>query len=792
MRAVFAFTLVVCSVLAGIPAASATLYFEQNSGQFAADWLFVSRSGDSGIGLSRGGMTLTLPSGRQVVVAFAGASAAARVEGRAPDGGVMNYFIGDRRMTGIPRFARVRYSGVFPGVDVEYYGEAGRLEYDVIVHPGADLRSVQLRYEGAERIAIAADGALRVTMPWGELVETPPRAYQVVSGRRQAVEAAFEVAGDGVVGFRAGAHDPALDLVIDPTLLYSSYIGGTDVDSAHAIAVGADEHMYVAGRTASSNTFPVSPWTPVHGGGHDVFVTKLTPGGSNVVFSTFIGGSGDDMAFGLVLDSNDGPCVVGMTDSTDFPLRSARQAALGGGLDAFVLQLGPSGSNLVFSTYLGGETNDGAFSVALDGEGRLYMAGVTESTNFPVRNAYQPNLNVSGEGGMTQDVFLVKWRGTNIEYSTYLGGNSYDGFNEALLVPQFGRMGLAVDTGHCAYIASCTVSTNFPVTANAFQKTNESFFAVAGINLYMDAFLTKFASNGLALEYSTLLGGYENEHGHDVIILSNGVACVVGETGATNFPVTLGALKPAHVTAEVAWDGFLTVVDTAVGTQLVYSTYFGADDGNDQPWAVRRDADSNLWLVGYTDSTNFPVTNAVQATIAGEPDFMGDYPYDVFAAKLAPAATSIVFATYLGGVGKDYGYGLALDAHGVAYLCGMTQSTNFPVLGALQPNHNLGSDVNQADGFVAMMAWPLPVPLLRFTEAAGRVDLAAQGYPSVLYRVEAVGHISDQADWQPPNPYTNWIKAEDARTTLVWTNLIIPTDTVEVVRFYRVAATNAP
>jgi hypothetical protein len=771
----------------------ASLLFEENGGQFEAGLLYVGRTPETILGFARGGFVLRLQDSRQVRVAFEGATGQ-RVEGVEPQAGAVNYLFGadsSKRVTGIRRFARVRYTELFPGIDLVYYGGEGGLEYDVVVRPEADLKVVRLRYEGAEAVAVDAKGALHVRMPWGDLIETAPRAYQATDGAREPVEAAFEVAGRDTVGFRVGAYDRTRELLIDPTLLYSSYLGGRQLDSAHAIAVDSDQHIYVVGRTASSNTFPLANSLQDHAGGYDAFVTKLTPGGTGLVFSTFIGGAGDDMAFGLVLDANDAPCVVGLTDSADFPTRSAAQPVSGGGMDAFVLRLDPAGTNLVFSSYLGGATNDGAFAVALDDEGNLYMAGVTESANFPVRNAYQSNLCAGGEGSLTQDVFLVKWRGTNVEYSTYLGGNSADGFNEALVVPTMSRMGVAVDTGHCAYIASCTVSTNFPVTVNAFQKTNESFIAFGGINLYMDAFLTKFSSNGLTLEYSTLLGGMYNEHGHDVILLSNGVACVVGETGATNFPVTPNALKPAHDTADISWDGFLTILDTAVGTTLVYSTYFGSDDGDDQPWMVRRDLESNLWLVGYTDSTNFPVTNAVQATIAGETNEFG-YFSDVFAAKLSPGGTSLVFATYLGGAGKDFGYGLAVDVHGVAHLCGMTQSTNFPVKGALQPNHQLGSDVNQTDGFVAILAWPLPVPLLRFWENEGRIDLAAQGYPSVQYRLESTPKATDSADWQPPSPYTNWIKPVDALTSIVWTNIWVITDDVEVVRFFRVAATNAP
>jgi plastocyanin len=662
------------------------LHFEANQGQTDDQVKFLARGSGYGLfltptesvlvlrkaeagrpteGVARGAATEKRSSPPEVLrMKLLGADPRPAIEGREELPGKSHYFIGNdpkKWRTDIPQYARVEYKDVYPGVSLAYYGNQGQLEYDFVVSPGGDPQRIRLGIDGAEEIHVDAKGDLVLSLPGGKVVEKAPVVYQEVDGARKAVEGRFVVRGRGEVGFEVGAYEGDRPLVLDPVLLYATYLGGSAYDEGLGIAVDASGNAYVTGRTFSTN-FPTANALQVAfgGGADDAFVAKLNASGSALVYSTYLGGSNGDVGQAIAVDPSGNAYVTGFTYSTNFPTVNPFQAAFGGGQDdAFVAKLNAAGSALVYSTYLGGTNDDEAYGIAVDASGNAYVTGRTYSTNFPTASPLQ-----AAYGGAT-DAFVAKLNaaGSALVYSTYLGGTNTD---EAY--------GIAVDASGSACVTGWTQSTNFP-TANPLQS------APSGGE---DAFVAKLNAAGSALVYSTYLGGSGYEFGQGIAVDASGNAYVTGLTNSTNFP-TVNPLQAANLATY--YTAFVTKVN-ATGSALVYSTYLGGNI-DDHGAGIAVDASGNAYVTGLTDSSNFPTLNPIQAANGGGGD--------AFVAKLSAAGSALVYSTYLGGSGGEYGYGIAADGSGNAYVTGRTSSTNFPTANPLQAAYGGGT----YDAFVA-------------------------------------------------------------------------------------------
>ncbi len=652
----------------------------------------------------------------------------AKVAGLDELPGKSNYFIGNdprKWRTNVPTFAKVKYQGIYPGIDLVYYGNQKQLEYDFVVAPGAnpgaivlDVGTVREPSKRAHRDAplrIAANGDVVIGSDIGEVRFHKPAVYQDVETARRAVsetlrrsvststrllDGRFVLLADNRVGFEVRGYDQTKPLVIDPVLSYSTYLGGSADDAPSAITVDAAGNAYIAGVTASSD-FPTTSGafrTTSPGGIRDAFVTKLNPTGTALVYSTYLGGSdtfffGGDGASGVAVDSAGNAYVTGVTNSTDFPVTpGAFQTTFGGGGftgccapgDAFVTKLDPTGSALVYSTYLGGSGWEVGLGIAIDAAGSAYVAGQTHSTNFPVTpGAFQTSFRGSyGCGGNTNSGFVTKLNpsGSGIVYSTYLGGGGFDT-----------AQGIAVDSAGNAYATGFTSSFDFPVTAGAFQRSGGGGSCPGG---GFDAFLTKLNSTGGAV-YSTYLGGGGDDGGIGIAVDASGSAYVVGQTLSTNFPTTAGAFQTSFGGGS-GNDAFLTKLN-ASGSGLVYSTFLGGS-GNDVGRAIALDSSANAHVTGYTSSTNFPTVSALQASLTGS--------LNAFVATVNPTGSGLIFSSYLGAGGGcgEAGYGVAVDASGSIYVAGQTCSTNFPTTPGAFRTTFTGNPSLGRDGFVAKIS----------------------------------------------------------------------------------------
>ncbi len=529
------------------------------------------------------------------------------------------------------------------------------------------------------------------------LVWARPVAYQVVRGRRRMVAAGYMLTGAGQVGFRIGAYDAHERLIVDPVLRvpaggggavgprglsYSTYLGGNDVDTGHGIAVDAAGNAYVTGYTHSAN-FPLAhAQQRAPGGGYDAFVTKLDSSG-RLVYSTYLGGSGSVVGLGIAVDGAGNAYVTGDTPSLTFPTMHAFQPAYGGGsLDAFVAKLDAQGA-LMYGTYVGGKAQDYGIGIAVDGLGDAYVTGHTSSVDFPTRDALQPAFGGGHGPGVINgvpagDAFVLKLGpdGNSLIYSAYLGGRNDDQGN-----------GIAVDAVGSAYVTGTTASPNFPLRH-------------AAQNLYrggpFDAFVVKLTPAGDALEYSTYLGGRGTESGNGIAVDTTGNAYVAGYTNSADFP-TSGALQASYAggsSAATAGDAFVTKLNAA-GDGLLYSTYLGGNSF-DVAYSIAIDNVGNAYATGFTDSPRFPTRHALQPRYAGS----RAEPGDAFVSILNPIGSDLVFSTYLGGRGQDYGWSIAADGAGSAYVTGFTDSPNFPLTHALQAHYRGGHSSASGDAFV--------------------------------------------------------------------------------------------
>jgi len=586
--------------------------------------------------------------------------------------GKANYFVGNdpaKWRRDVPTFAKVRYRGVYKGIDVVYYGSQGRLEYDFIVSPGTDPNLVDLAFMGTT-VDITHDGDLVLATASGSLSMLRPYIYQEIDGAKRTIPGNYVKRADGRIGFAVGSYDPTHQLVIDPVLLYSTYLGGSGTEAAAAIAVDQSGNVYITGQTSSLDFPKQNPQQSGFGGGpNDAFVAKIDPSGSTLVYSTYFGGNGDDFGAGIAVDASGNAYVAGRTKSNNLATTAGAfqtNYADGNG-DAFVMKLNASGSALIYSTYLGGDGYDGAFAIAIDASGNAYVTGNFYISNFPTTTGAYQTMN---KGAFDAFVTKLNATGSALVYSTYLGGNGDDG-----------GLGIAVDSAGNAYVTGQTGSTaNFPML-NAPQAT---------FGGYYDAFVTKLNSNGSGLWYSTYLGGSGMEFGRGIAVDPSGSAYIGGQTGSGDFPTTSGAAQTVFGGAE---DAFVVKLNPS-GSAFVYSTYLGGA-GVDAANAIAVDASGSAVVAGNNYLGAFPLHDPLQTA-----DHAGSF--EAFVAKLAPNG-AVVYSTYLGGPGNDVALAIALDSLGTAYVGGSTQSQDFPVTAGSYQEANASE---YYDAFVVKIAAP--------------------------------------------------------------------------------------
>ena len=372
------------------------LFFAANEGQAPAEVRFMAKgSGLTAFFLQ--GEVVFRTAASSVRMRMEGANLAARVEGADPLAGRVSFLTGaeENWRTGLPTYGAVAYRGLYAGIDMVYGGSGRNLKSEFVVAPGGDPLQIRVRYIGAGRVQIEGDGGLEIPLSGEVLRERAPEVYQDRGGKRVAVKGGFSVAADGAIGFAIGEYDRSLPLVIDPVISYSTYLGGSGADAANALAVDTSGAVYVAGFTASYNFPTLAPVQAANGGGNDVFVAKLTAAGNALVYATYLGGTGDDRAFGIAVDSTGAAYVTGWTQSSNFPVRNALQASLAGGQNAFLVKLTPTGNGLAYSTYLGGNGSDSGNGIAVDSSGNAYVAGDTTSSNFRCASARPRSASAS-------------------------------------------------------------------------------------------------------------------------------------------------------------------------------------------------------------------------------------------------------------------------------------------------------------------------------------------------------------------------------------------------------------
>jgi hypothetical protein len=593
-------------------------------------------------------------------VTFVGANPLPNAIGEKQLAHKYHYFLGnnpDRWHTNVPSYAAIRYEEVYPQIDVRYHGHGHHMEYDFVIAAGADPSVIRIRYEGTRDISVNDNGDLVVETAWNRIIELKPVAYQLDGSERIPINAEYTLYPDTSVGFALdGNYDPALPTLIDPIINYSTYLGGSEFDLAWGIAVDNEGYIYIAGATASIDFPTESAYQDTLAGINDVLVSKLNAAGDSLIYSTYLGGTGIDEARGIAVDTAGCVYTAGWVFSNDFPTVDPFQTFQGGDIDGFAAKLSPTGDSLIYSTYLGSNGLDALHSLALDSDGHLLVTGETYSPEFPVKNELQPYRG-------SWDVFVTKFNtaGNGLVYSTWLGGSDIDDGH-----------GITVDDSGNVYVTGFTYSTDFPLV-NAYQSI------LGGV----DVFVAKISSSGEELEYSTFLGGGNYEKGLAIQVDSDGQAYVAGFTYSTDFPT-----RNPFQTDQGMVDNFVSKLSSS-GDSLIYSTYLGGSYNETRDDYAERiglaiDTLGHAVITGGTFSEDFPTKNALQS----------DQPlFDAYVTKLTPGGDSLIWSTYLGGEWYEEGYGAAIDQFGHIYVTGRTSSSDFPTVKPYQQVLAGGDDV---------------------------------------------------------------------------------------------------
>lgn len=630
--------------------------------------------------------------------------------------GTYNYFIGSdasKWVTHVRAYREILYRDVWQGIDVKLAANGGNLEEELIVHPGADLDKARLAYDGIRGLSVAKDGSLMIRTDSGEMTETVPRLYQDLAGKRMPVKGEFKIFGDNTYAFIPAPHRKTIALIVDPTLLYSTFLGGTagigcgpffcaNSEQANGIAVDSSGSAYVTGVTQATD-FPTTIGafqTTLNRGSGSAFVTKLNASGDQFVYSTYFGPGffASATGLGIAVDPANEAYITGTATISrpgDFPITPNAYQTVCASSFFFLTKLNAAGDGLVYSTCFGfaGFANK-ASAIALDSSGRAYITGSvgnfgsTPGSIPTTPGAFQPGIR----GGINAflSVFSPSLSGTeSLAYSTYLGTNNDQGD------------AVAVDGQGNAYIAGLTESRDFPVTAGAFKTT----YPGALVDIFV-AKLNPSAVGAASLIYATFLGGStpgKEDEPSGIAVDATGAAYVAGGAQSSDFPVTVGAFQaisrnPGKGVA------FVSKISPD-GSRLLYSTLIGGSSGDGETAnAIALDAAGDAYITGTTTAPDFPTTpDAFQSFFHGGGliFFVGD----AFIAKFDPTGSKLLYSSYFGGHGADTGLGIAVDQIGDAYITGYTGAVDFPLLFPAQPKITPTAVSNPVAAFIAKFAF---------------------------------------------------------------------------------------
>jgi len=679
--------------------------FEANRGQSDKRVKFIARGAGYQLFLTptEAVLSLSSPSPAVVRMRLQGSNRRAQLTGLDLQQNKSNYFIGGdpaQWRRDVPNYARVKYTDVYPGIDLFFYGNQRQLEYDFVVGPGVSPDRIEFTFDGVRKLSLDSSGNLVLDTLNGAVVQHAPVIYQDIRGERKTVNGRYRLIAKHRVGFQVEAYDTTEPLRIDPVLAYSSYLGGSSNDIGRAIAVDSAGNAYVTGETLSTNFPGAGAGTQV--GTYDVFVAKLNAAGSALVYSTYVGGSNSDYGYAIAVGADGSAYVTGQTNSlaapgsTAFPTVSAIQGLFHGGGDTFIFKLNAAGSALVYSTYYGGSGTERGEGIAVDAAGYAYTTGTTSShlspctaNCFPVLSAYQPDNAAPG----STDAYVARLNAAgSLVYSTFLGGTGNDYSSD--------HGGIAINSNGDAYVTG-TAGGIFPGTGTSLIQSTYG----GGSS---DAFVAAFNASG-ALLFATYLGGGDADTGAGIALDGNSNAYVTGTTRSINFPTVFPPFQAVRggVQTSSAQDAFVSKIDP-LGMTLLYSTYLGGD-GGDNGHEVAVDASGNAHISGWTTSTTtFPTVDAIQALNGGSGG-------DAFVTKFNSTGGALVYSTFLGAnTGIEHAWSIALDNAGSAYVTGETNSTNFPRVGAVQTTYGGGG----SDAFVAKIAGQVPIAPAGFVATA--------------------------------------------------------------------------
>jgi len=689
--------------------------FEQRQRAGGPDEYLWHRAGVQ-VRISVGGnVDVRTPTGAPLLLSFPGANPGSAPLGENEVERKTFYYLGRKtRWHCDAHFAKVRLADIYPGIDLVLISTSGQLEYNFEIRARGDPEQIRIRWQGP-MIELDGEGNLVFKSPGTRFIQQQPHAFQVAGNTRKRIGCRYRLLDNSDVALHVDRYDRRSPLLIDPVVIFSTYVGGSGFDAIYAVANDSAGNVYIAGETSSgslwNNTLPPRS-------SRDAFVAKLNSNATEVDYTVYLGGSGNDSARALAVDASGNVYVAGVTSSLDFPTTNGAYATSETDqTNVFVTKLNSLGQ-IQYSTYIGGAVSGSNVALGVDSSGAAYIAGQTTSPAFPVT----AGVIQSTFGGGISDCFVTKLNpsGSGLLYSTYLGGSALDACS-----------GIALDSTNNVYVAGVTYSSDFPV-----------LLPLQGLNGTANAFVSKINATGTALQYSTYLGGSNVDQANAIAIDSVGSTYITGSTSSVDFPVTAGVYQSALTGT---YNTFVTKM-APNGASLIYSTFIGGS-ATDAATSIAVGQSGRAILSGYTSSTNYPTVLPIQSTFEGA--------FDAFATVIDSTGTTIVFSSYFGGAGDDRAYAVGLTG-GALYVAGLTASSNFPTQAAIQPGLNVADD-----GFLLELEGIGANPLLTISETnSGNFT---QGQQNATYTVT----VSNAANAPPTSGTVTVTEAPPSGLTLV-------------------------